>query len=429
MRRRRARTARHDALPGLQRADTAQGRRVNAARHDALPIQQRAESARESAIPARGSRVVTARVGVPAAQRHHGDTAREDALTALRQRADAVREDALPARQRSSVDASYQTPPTSRHLVDTARNDVPPHQGHAETPKLRYQLQEAAASINLRYRNLHRQRERSATSTEGGNAKHPCVNFDLNNINLLNENRSNVEMDTANSNPNLTNVSLGNHHNDSSYNEILSDLNNRAHSTDRGNAITNNLASSDRADHASGDSIERLAKLLENSFKAVQQNNASSESIKLINRMTNSKLLPKFSGDPLEWSKFKREFEISTIIGGYSDNENLLRLCEALKGDAREAARSLFVAGNHTDEIMKTLEMRFGNAKLILNSNIFEIKNLPNISSRQISLIEFATRLKNAVIAIKSFENHQGYLYSPELVSELVNKLPNSMIS
>ena len=106
--------------------------------------------------------------------------------------------------------------------------------------------------------------------------------------------------------------------------------------------------------------------------------------------------MPKFSGDPLEWSKFKLEFEIYTIVGGHSNNENILRLCEALTCNAREAARSLFVVGNHCEEIMKILEMRFGNTKLILNI-INEIKSLPNIDSRQISLIKFAMRLKNAV--------------------------------
>ena len=106
-----------------------------------------------------------------------------------------------------------------------------------------------------------------------------------------------------------------------------------------------------------------------------------------------------------------------------------MRLCDALKGDARDATRSLFVAGNHSKDIIKTLEMRFGNQKLILNNIIQEFRGLPNIDSRQMSLVEFATRLRNTVIAIKSIDNHLGYLCSPELSNDLNSKLPISMIS
>ena len=71
---------------------------------------------------------------------------------------------------------------------------------------------------------------------------------------------------------------------------------------------------------------------------------------------------------------------------------------------------------------MKTLDMRFGNAQLIMSKIIEEIKGLPRIDSREISLVEFATRLKNAVTAIKSFDNHIGYLYSAELTNDFINK-------
>ena len=43
--------------------------------------------------------------------------------------------------------------------------------------------------------------------------------------------------------------------------------------------------------------------------------------------------------------------------------------------------------------------------------------------------IEFATKLKNAVTAIKSFPNHLRYLYSSNLVQDIIRKLPSSMIS
>ena len=56
--------------------------------------------------------------------------------------------------------------------------------------------------------------------------------------------------------------------------------------------------------------------------------------------MSTSKALPRvlltFSGDLLEWSRFKLALEVSTVLSDYSDSENLIHLCEALKGDMKQ---------------------------------------------------------------------------------------------
>lgn len=153
----------------------------------------------------------------------------------------------------------------------------------------------------------------------------------------------------------------------------------------------------------------------------------TNDNSRLVNRMSSAKTLQSFSGDPLDWPRFKQAFELSTSLGDYSDRENIMRLSEALKGDAHAAARALFVAGHSSQEIMTTLEMRFGNTNIILKKILFEIRNLPSIELQQISLIEFATKLRGAVLAIKSLNNNLGYLYSPELVNSLIKKLPSSM--
>ena len=76
---------------------------------------------------------------------------------------------------------------------------------------------------------------------------------------------------------------------------------------------------------------------------------------------------------------------------------------------------------------MQTLEMRFGNKKFILEKVVQDIYDLPTFESRKINLIEFASKLKNAVTAIKSLKNI-GYLYSPELSKNVLKKIPSSMI-
>lgn len=68
----------------------------------------------------------------------------------------------------------------------------------------------------------------------------------------------------------------------------------------------------------------------------------------------------------------------------------------------------------------------FRNLKLIRTRILREIGELPKIESRRVSLMEFATRLRAAVGAIKSLGS-SGYLNRPELASKLMDKLPNAM--
>ena len=51
-------------------------------------------------------------------------------------------------------------------------------------------------------------------------------------------------------------------------------------------------------------------------------------------RLSLTKKLPTFSGDLLDWFRFKQAFEYSIDIGEYGDRENCIRLFEALSGEA-----------------------------------------------------------------------------------------------
>lgn len=179
--------------------------------------------------------------------------------------------------------------------------------------------------------------------------------------------------------------------------------------------------------HGGDRAEDRLVRALERSMQSVARSNATGDNLCLVNRMTSAKQLPSFSGDPLDWVRFKQAFICSTKLGRYSDSENIMRLSDALKGEAREGTRALFFGGDSAEEIIKTLEMMFGNSKLILARILREIGDLPKIESRRVSLVEFATRLRAAVRAIKSLDGNAGYLNSPELASKLMDKLPSAM--
>lgn len=147
----------------------------------------------------------------------------------------------------------------------------------------------------------------------------------------------------------------------------------------------------------------------------------------LASRLTLAKELPKFSGDGLQWLQFKQAFEISSELGKYSDQENVSRLYSSLNGEAREAVDALMVSANSASSIMEALELRFGNPENIVQKVIQEIKKLPKIHSGKIDLVTFATKVRNVVAALQAIDQ-VGHLHSPELINEIITKLPHTLI-
>lgn len=147
----------------------------------------------------------------------------------------------------------------------------------------------------------------------------------------------------------------------------------------------------------------------------------------LIRRMAAGKSLPAFDGDILEWPSYKRIFIESTKKIGFSEGENLIRLQESLKGVAKQTVASLMVTAADTSEIMKVLQLRFGNPTVVASRITTELKTLPNTYGVGIDFITFATTVRNVVAALEA-TNHVGYLHSPELVREITQKMSAGMI-
>ena len=174
------------------------------------------------------------------------------------------------------------------------------------------------------------------------------------------------------------------------------------------------------------DPILRLTHAIENTFHSLNNMSNSSENSILMNRKSYKKL-PEFSGDPLEWLHFKKSFDSSSDLGRYSDQENVTRLFEALKGEAKNVTKMLFSSGSSASDIMYNLELQFGNKEIILEKIVNATKELPNVNSGKINLVDFALNIKNTVQAIKSL-NDIGYLFSPEFTKAILSKLPTSLL-
>ena len=150
------------------------------------------------------------------------------------------------------------------------------------------------------------------------------------------------------------------------------------------------------------DPSTRLANAIERSLDTFQ-NSSKTENSRLMSRISMTR----------DWPRFKQAFFASSNLGEYSEAENAIRLYEALKNKPLDATKSLFATGHSSTEIMQALEMRFGCPKVIVSKVVNEIRALPNLDTGKMSLIEFASKLKNSVASIKAMK-HIGYLHNPQ---------------
>lgn len=171
------------------------------------------------------------------------------------------------------------------------------------------------------------------------------------------------------------------------------------------------------------DPTARLADVLERTFNSFRERSNNENNSRLVNRLTTAKELPTFSGDPFEWLHFKEEYELSSRLGEYGERENVSRLFKALKGDAREAVHTLLATSCDATSIIRTLDLRYGNKRSLAERVVSNLRKLPAVDSGAQSLTHFATELRNATVAFKSL-NLTGYLYSPDLIRVVGNKLP-----
>ncbi|XP_076655808.1 uncharacterized protein LOC143360652 [Halictus rubicundus] len=113
-------------------------------------------------------------------------------------------------------------------------------------------------------------------------------------------------------------------------------------------------------------------------------------------------------GKSTEWIPFKRAFDITTELNGFTDKENVLRLCECLRGEAKETVDSLLLTSGSAEDIMASLELRFGNVDVILGKVVEEMKRLPRIGTRGMDLPTLAAKVRNCVVSMQSIAREIG---------------------
>lgn len=79
------------------------------------------------------------------------------------------------------------------------------------------------------------------------------------------------------------------------------------------------------------DPAMRIAEAIEKTLLAVGETSMSDTESRFSSRLSSSRILPEFHGDPLEWLHFRDVYKVSSELNRYTDRENIARLVKALK--------------------------------------------------------------------------------------------------
>ncbi|KAL4720857.1 hypothetical protein ACJJTC_007005 [Scirpophaga incertulas] len=130
--------------------------------------------------------------------------------------------------------------------------------------------------------------------------------------------------------------------------------------------------------------------------------------------------LISFSGDPVEWLIFKKNYNNSKCL--FSNVENLNRLRHALHGRARECVAILLATTDDPEEVLHMLEQSFARPELIVMREVAQVRNLPRLSHDLKEINSFACKIKNC-ISVLQLLNQPEHLHSPELIQSVLYKL------
>ncbi|XP_073829654.1 uncharacterized protein [Musca autumnalis] len=127
--------------------------------------------------------------------------------------------------------------------------------------------------------------------------------------------------------------------------------------------------------------------------------------------------LPKFGGLPEEWSTFVEDFRQTTAEFAYTPLQNIIRIREALYGDARETVESLLSSSKNVEMIIFTLSQTFGRSEQLIRSQIDKVSAISYVPEGKLDLlVKFSTKVTNMVRFLQTADG-KHHLSNPTLLS------------
>ncbi|KAL0859420.1 hypothetical protein ABMA27_010599 [Loxostege sticticalis] len=134
--------------------------------------------------------------------------------------------------------------------------------------------------------------------------------------------------------------------------------------------------------------------------------------------------LPIFSGSHQEWLSFKAAYMESA--SAYTETENTARLRRSLRGRAKEVVENLLIYNPKPEEVLKSLESRFGRPDAIALAELERLRALQRPTDAPKDLCIFATKVTNIVTTLRALDKIY-YLYNPEVTKATIEKLTPAM--
>ena len=136
----------------------------------------------------------------------------------------------------------------------------------------------------------------------------------------------------------------------------------------------------------------------------------------------NLRELPVFNGKPKEWALFISSYKNSTNLSGFTNDEKLLKLHRALRGNALEFVSSKLTLPALVPEVITTLRMLFGRPENIIQNLLEKLRNGPHVNAcKHETLIYFSLDVRKKNANLKNHLNH------PMMIQEFLDRLPPQM--
>uniref|UniRef100_A0A182HFM2 Uncharacterized protein n=1 Tax=Anopheles arabiensis TaxID=7173 RepID=A0A182HFM2_ANOAR len=141
-------------------------------------------------------------------------------------------------------------------------------------------------------------------------------------------------------------------------------------------------------------------------------------------RDSTPKELPVFSGSVEQWPLFIAVYERSTKACGFTDDENLIRLQQALRGPALESVDHLLLLPDGLAEVLDILRTEYGRPDLIVDSLVEKVRSLPQIRTDRLETLAIFGKAVRKMCATIKASGLKEYDCNVTLLKELVAKLP-----
>jgi len=181
----------------------------------------------------------------------------------------------------------------------------------------------------------------------------------------------------------------------------------------------------------SAELLEKLKKLREDSEKSKSSNissndNSAMENLFVVLGRSLIQKLPDFYGDEFEWAYFESVFNSTTKAGKYSEEENVARLRQAIKGEAKSFVNDQLMFSTKASEIMDQLRLRFGDTSVVLTRRMNDLISHPAVTKvNDVQLPKLANKLRIFVATAKCLQKEND-LNQDYALSLIADKLKNT---